>query len=103
MRDIIMKNITSLKTLFLVMIASNSFAMGTVAETNMEKRLAENPIVYKPSGTYNAHINKRTSLGEYIPLNKGSVKATKEKSTPLPVNYHAVMNKRLQLSENYPR
>jgi len=98
-----MKNITSLKTLLLVIVASNSFAMGTVAETNMEKRLAENPIQLKPSGTYNAHINKRTSLGEYIPLKKRSVEATKTKSTALPVNYRAVKNKRLQLSENYPR
>lgn len=97
-----MKKIILINILSLSFFASNAFALGSVAEAQIEKRLASNQIEYKDTGTFKGNINKRTSLGETIPLKiKPRERQTIKISYSLPNTYNAVRNKRSMLGESF--
>lgn len=98
-----MKKITIINTLILSFISFNTFALGTVAEAQIDKRLASKVINYKETNTFEGHINKRTKLGENLPFNlKDNTEDSIKRTFKLPVKYNAVQNKRAMLSEYYP-
>ena len=98
-----MNIITIITVVILSFITSNAFALGTVAEAQIEKRFASKTVNFKENNSFEGHINKRTKLGENLPLNLKDEHEDSTKSTLLlPDEYDAVINKRSTLSENYP-
>lgn len=97
-----MKKIIIINALVLSLFATHVSALGSVAETQIEKKLSTKTLIYKENSSFNGHINKRLQLGETLPAHlTNKATPTMQKTLRLPHSYNAVSIKRMKLSENY--